>query len=136
MNSSTTYIIPPDFAAKILEKTAQDIIQFIPSLAWPLLKTFLSPVIPTIIIAIVLLVVFIVFIAMTLGRPFGSNGLSPATNRWIGSVSYFIVHGAIIWICWNIWGLGMIDEGIFWMLQVIAFMSVRIILLWTGIWVY
>jgi len=83
-------------------------------------------------IAIVLLVVFIVFIAMTLGRPFGSNGLSPATNRWIGSVSYFIVHGAIIWICWNIWGLGMIDEGIFWMLQVIAFMSVRIILLWTG----
>jgi hypothetical protein len=102
----------------------------------PLLKAFLSPLIPTIIIGIVLIVVFVVFLAMTFDRVRRSNGLSPDTNRFIGSISYLIVHSGVIYICWQIWQLDMLEKSIFYMLHLIAFMLVRIILLATKVWVY
>ena len=114
----------------------QGIFTAVKLLFWPLLKMFLSPLIPTIIIGIVFVIVLIVFVAMTFGRLRQSNGLAPSTNRLIGSLSYLIVHSGVIFICWEIWHFDMLDKGIFYMLHLIAFMLVRIILLATEVWVY
>jgi len=101
-----------------------------------LLWSFVSPLIPTVVIGIVLAIVSIIFTAMTFGRIRRSNGLHPSINRFIGSVSYFIVHSTVIIACFEIWGLDMLDKSIFYMLHLIAFMLVRIILLATEVWVY
>ncbi len=99
-------------------------------------QSFISPLIPTIVIGIFLVLVSVVFTAMTFGRMRQSNGLPPSVNRIIGSFSYLIVHSAVILICFKIWGIDMFEKGIFYMLHLIAFMLVRIILLAIGIWVY
>lgn len=107
-----------------------------PSELLPLLGSFLSPVVPTVIIGCVTLVILAIFISFTFGRIRRSNGFHPDTNRAVGSFCYLIFHGAAFLICFKIWGLDMFDESIFYMLQMDAFMLVRIFLMSIGFWVY
>ena len=101
-----------------------------------LLKIFLSPMLPTIATGCVTLVILAIFISITFGRIRRSNGIHPDTNRIVGSVCYLIFHSAALYICWKIWGLDMFDESIFYMMQIDAFMLVRIFLMAIGFWVY
>lgn len=64
------------------------------------------------------------------------NGLTPNTNRFIGSLTYFIFHSIIFIISFKIWGIQMFNEFWFYIMNLIAFMSVKIFLRITGIWVY
>jgi hypothetical protein len=102
----------------------------------PILEKIFFPEGPTIVVAAVLVVTSFIFLFMTFGRARRSNGLSSSTNRTIGSVCYFIAHGAVLLICFYFFGIDMFVESIFYMLHVIAFMWVRIFLLGSTIWVY
>ena len=135
MNASA-FAVAPDFAAKLVEGVLLGIVKL--ALSWlPMLLSILfPPTVPIAVTGIVLFVVAIVFIAELFGRTHRSNGLSSGTNRAIGSTTYSVVHLALIYISWRIWGIGMFDDSIFWMLQMSAFMTVRIVLLETGVWVY
>jgi hypothetical protein len=101
-----------------------------------LLKTLLLPSKPTIIIFIITLIVLAIFLFLTFGRNREPNGLSAETNRLIGSICYTISFLAITGICFKIFGIGMFEENIFYMLELDAFMLVRIILIVIGIWNY
>ncbi len=64
------------------------------------------------------------------------NGLSPETNRLIGSLSYFVVHSVIFYVSFKIWGINMFDEIWFYLMHFASFYIVRFSLLAIGVWVY
>ena len=63
-----------------------------------------------------------------------SNGLSPNTNRFIGSLTYLIFHSLIFWISYKIWGIQMFDEALFYLMHLVAFLSVRLFLILIRVW--
>jgi len=67
-------------------------------------------------------------------RYISSNGLTPATNRFIGSTLHFIIFITVIFISYKIWGIKMFEEIIFYALETLSFLLVKIILIITKAW--
>ena len=63
-----------------------------------------------------------------------SNGLFPDTNRFIGSLTYFVFHSFILWISFKIWGIQMFDEIWFYLMHLVAFFSVKLFLILAKVW--
>lgn len=63
-----------------------------------------------------------------------TNGLSPDTNRFIGSLTYLIFHSFVLWISYKIWGIQMFDEIWFYLMHLVAFFSVKIFLIVIKVW--
>ena len=63
-----------------------------------------------------------------------SNGLSPDTNRFIGSLTYLVFHSLVFWISYKIWGIQMFDEIWFYLMHLIAFSSVKLFWMALGVW--
>jgi hypothetical protein len=63
-----------------------------------------------------------------------SNGLWPHTNRLIGSLTYIIFHSFVFWISYKIWGIQMFDEVWFYLMHVVSFFSVKLFLIFIGVW--
>jgi len=63
-----------------------------------------------------------------------SNGFSPELNRFVGSLTYLIFHSFVFWISYKIWGVQMFDEIWFYLMHVVAFLSVKVFLILIGFW--
>lgn len=64
------------------------------------------------------------------------NGYTPRTNRIVGSLSYFIIHGLVFATAYYLWGFQMFGEPWFYAVHIVAFAVVKIILKGAGFWIY
>ncbi|OHB14778.1 MAG: hypothetical protein A2431_00380 [Candidatus Zambryskibacteria bacterium RIFOXYC1_FULL_39_10] len=64
------------------------------------------------------------------------NGLDPDTNRFIGSLTYFIFHSIIFLVSYKIWGIDMFEEVFFYLMHLATFFLVGFTLRKLKIWVY
>jgi len=63
-----------------------------------------------------------------------SNGLSPETNRLVGSVLRIIFIFLILFISYSIWGIKIFSEIWFYIAEIVAFFSVKFFLIAIGFW--
>lgn len=64
------------------------------------------------------------------------NGLPPRTNRAIGHLTYLAIHTSITILAYIIWGVQMFGEPWFYIIHLLAFYSVKPVLLTARVWVY
>ena len=64
------------------------------------------------------------------------NNFSPKTNRLVGRLTRLFLCLTIFYISYNIWGIQVIDEIWFWMIETIAFLSTGYLLRLINFWVY
>ena len=56
------------------------------------------------------------------------NGYSKQTNIIVGSLTYFFLHVIVLAVSYKIWGFEMFDEPYFYIMHLVAFISVKLIL--------
>ncbi len=64
------------------------------------------------------------------------NGFYPETNRAVGSSTRILFCAATFYIAYAVWGIRVIDDMWFWIIEMLAYNSTGGFLRAVGFWVY